>query len=246
MYKNFISINDFNGGDIFSNIVPLCEERVNFVKERKITYEGIDKKVIFAFFESSTRTLCTYFEASQLLGYRYDKLIGEEATALAKKESIANTARMYAIQNGDIIVMRIKTEGAQRFIAEILEEEGYNISVQNGGDGTNQHPTQTFLDLLTIKRHLGRLDNFKIGFFGDLKYGRTVHSLLCALSHQKDVSVILSSDPETNLQNQYKKMFKNVVEGDSLEVLGDCDIIYGSRIQEERFLGDKLALKRAL
>lgn len=246
MPKNFLSITDFSEGDIFENIIPGCESRIEFVKSRKAAARRKDAKVVFAFFEPSTRTLGSYFEAADLLGMRRDKLVGAEATALAKKESLANTARMYAVQNADVIVMRTKIEGAQRFISEILEEEGYNVSIQNGGDGTNQHPTQTFLDLLTIKRHLGRLDKFKIGFFGDLKYGRTVHSLLCALSHKKDISVVFASDPETAIQEQYKDLFEDFEEGDSLDILSDCDVIYGSRLQEERFLGDEVALRRAL
>lgn len=245
MPKNFISINDFSKKQIFEEILPQCEGRIEFVKSREIIQRKNDAKVTFAFFEPSTRTLGSYYEASQLLGFRSDKVVGEDFTSIKKKESMANTARMYANQNADVIVIRTKIEGAPRFISEILEEEGYNVSVQNGGDGTNQHPTQTFLDLLTIKKHLGRLEKFKIGFFGDLKYGRTIHSLLCALSHQKNVSVVLASDPETALQDQYKSLFRDVQIGDSLETLVDCDLNYGGRLQEERFAGDPIALQRA-
>lgn len=207
MPKNIISISDFEPREIFENIIPGCENRIEFVRSRIIEHREEDIKVQFAFFEPSTRTLGSFYEASQLLGFRSHIISGAEATSLVKKESLANTARMFAIQNADVIVMRTKIEGAQRFIAEKLEAQGFDISVQNAGDGTNQHPTQTFLDLLTIKRYLGRLDNFKIGFFGDLKYGRTVNSLLCALRHCENVSVVLASDPETALQDQYKKMF---------------------------------------
>ncbi len=245
MPKNFISINDFSREQIFDEILEGCDQRVDFVNMRKPNIRRPDVKVVFAFFEPSTRTLGSYYEASRLLGFDSDSIVGAEATSLMKKESFANTARMFALYNADIIVMRTKIEGAQRFISEILEEEGYNISVQNGGDGTNQHPTQTFLDLLTIKRNLGRMDNIKIGFFGDLKYGRTVHSLTTALSMRENISVVLASDPETALQEQYKRKFTNIEEGDSLELLNDCDVIYGSRLQEERFAGDPIALQRA-
>src|SRR3989339_232366 len=132
---------------------------------------------------------------------------------------MANTVRMFAAQGADVLVMRTKIEGAQRFAAEILEADDWNTSVQNGGDGTNQHPTQTFLDLLTISEKVGRLDNFKIGFFGDLKYGRTVHSLLCALAHQKNISLKLASAPETVLQNRYKKTLNNEKQKSEFEII---------------------------
>ncbi|OGF25379.1 aspartate carbamoyltransferase [Candidatus Falkowbacteria bacterium RIFOXYB2_FULL_34_18] len=243
--KNFISINDFSREEIFEKIIPGCKSMVAKAKTKKPLGWHPSKKVIFAFFEPSTRTLGSYLEASRLLGWRNMQINGAEATSLTKKESMANTVRMFAAQGADVLVMRTKIEGAQRFAAEILEADDWNTSVQNGGDGTNQHPTQTFLDLLTISEKLGRLDNFKIGFFGDLKYGRTVHSLLCALAHQKNISLKLASAPETVLQDRYKKIFKNVEEGDSLDILADCDVIYGSRLQEERFTADPVSLQRA-
>ncbi len=242
--KHLISINDLEAKEIFEEILPGCKSMIPRARERKIVPRP-EKKVIFAFFEPSTRTRGSYVEASRLLGWSSDVITGTEATSLSKKESMANTARMFALQGADVLVMRTKMEGAQKFIAEILEKENYNVSVQNGGDGTNQHPSQTMLDLLTISERLGGLDNFKIGFFGDLKYGRTVHSLICALAHRDNISLALASDPETALQEQYKKLFSNVSEGDSLELLKDCDVIYGSRLQEERFVGDQVALERA-
>lgn len=242
--KHVISINDFTKKEIFNEILPGCRSMIAKAKKRRPPRFQPEKKAIFAFFEPSTRTRGSYLEASRLLGWQNAEIIGSEATSLTKKESIANTVRMFAAQGADVLVMRTKIEGAQRFSAEVLESEGYETSVQNGGDGTNQHPTQTFLDLLTISEKLGRMDNFKIGFFGDLKYGRTVHSLLCALAHRKNISLSLVSAPETALQEQYKKPFKKVREGDSIEMLSDCDVIYGSRLQEERFTGDPVALNR--
>lgn len=245
--RHAISINDFSAGEIYGDIVPGCKEMVGFAQKKKPKPYNPKKKVIYAFFEASTRTRGSYVEAARLLGWDRDVITGTEATSLSKKESIANTARMFALQGADVLVMRTKIEGAQRFAAEILEEEGYAISIQNAGDGTNQHPTQTFLDLLTILEKLGRLDDFKIGFFGDLKFGRTVHSLICALAHRKNIFVVLASPKETSLQEQYKRHFghSRLQEGDSMEILKDCDIIYGSRIQEERFVGDLIALQRA-
>jgi len=242
--KHIISINDLSSNKIFNDILPKCKAKINFAKKRTPKKFSAQKKVIFAFFEPSTRTRGSYVEASRLLGWEKDVILSKEATSLSKKESIANTARMLAIQGADVLVIRTKIEGAPKFAAEILEKD-YNVSVQNAGDGTNQHPTQTFLDLLTIKEKLGRLDNLKIGFCGDLKYGRTVHSLLSALSHRKNISLVLASDPSTTLQDRYKNLFKNVQEGDSLDTFNDCDIIYLTRLQRERFQGDPISLKRA-
>lgn len=249
--KNIISIRDFSGEQIFEEIVPGCLEQVEYVRsvtgnkrKQDIAYDPL-VKVTHLFLEKSTRTMSSYVEANDLLGWRRFIVPDKDLTAMGKGESIANTIRMHAIFNTDILVMRSKIEGAQRFVAEILEQEGYEISVQNAGDGTNQHPTQTFLDLLTILMKLGRLDNFKIGFFGDLKYGRTIHSLLCALAHRKNISVVLVSTPETALPAQYKKLFSNITEGDSLELLSDCHVVYGGRVQEERF-EDQFELKRAM
>lgn len=242
--KHIISINDFDGDKIFNDILPKCKEKIKFAKKRIPKKFSPQKKVTFAFFEPSTRTRGSYVEASRLLGWEKDVILSKEATSLSKKESIANTARMLAIQGADVLVIRTKIEGAPKFAAEVLEKD-FNISVQNAGDGTNQHPTQTFLDLLTIKEKIGRLDDLKIGFCGDLKYGRTVHSLLSALSHRKKISLVLASDPSTALQERYKKPFKNIIEGDSLDVFRNCDIIYLTRLQRERFQDDPVALKRA-
>ena len=247
--RHIISIRDFTRDEIFEGIIPGCRNQIATARKRQSGGESwpllMGRKVTLLFLEPSIRTRGSYAEATDLLGWRCKEIIGAEATSLAKKESLANTARMLAGQGAHVLVIRTKIEGAQRFIAEILEKEGRPISIQNGGDGTNQHPTQTFLDLLTISEKLGRLDNFKIGFFGDLKYGRTVHSLICALALRKNISLTLVSDPETTLPGHYKKLFPQAEEGDDLKSLANCDIIYGSRLQEERFTGDPMALERA-
>jgi len=246
--KHFISINDLTPKEIFETILPGTEVMVEAAKklqqgQQRIIFHPWQKATLF-FGEPSTRTLGSYEEAARLLGWERMIINGEEATSLAKKESLANTARMLAGQGADVLVIRNKIEGAPKFIAEILDQENYPISVQNGGDGTNQHPTQTFLDLLTIKLELGRTEDFKIGLFGDLKYGRTVHSLLCALAHRKNISARLASIPETALPDQYKDLFSDITEGDSLQVLEGCDIIYGTRLQKERAELDPIAFKR--
>ncbi|MFH1523144.1 MAG: aspartate carbamoyltransferase regulatory subunit [Patescibacteria group bacterium] len=243
--KHILSINDFTRSELFNEIVPGGKGYIQQARARKLDPSTPEKKVTILMIEPTTRTGGSYDEAGRLLGWDRNVIMGKEATSLVKSESYANTARILAGQGADVLVVRSSIEGSQRFMAEILDAEGYCVSVQNAGDGTNQHPTQTFLDLLTISEKLGRFDNLKIGFFGDLKYGRTVHSLLCALSHCKNISLVLVSDPATALPNQYKNLFSDVLESDSLEALHDCDIIGGLRLQEERFEGDPVALQRA-
>ncbi|MEA2006597.1 MAG: aspartate carbamoyltransferase regulatory subunit [Patescibacteria group bacterium] len=241
--KHVLSISDFSADEIFGEILTRCEEKVTFVERRIPREPDPTKKVQLLFLEPSTRTRGSNVEAAQLLGYRTDEVIGKEASSFIKKETFANTARMFAKYNAGIIIARAGVEGAQKFMAELLEREGYHCAVHNAGDRTNQHPTQTILDLLTLKRHLGRVDDFTIGFFGDLKYGRTVHSLLCALSYQESVKVKVVQTSETALQAQYIEMFPGRIETvDSLEGLEGCDVAYGSRLQEERFKIDQLTL----
>lgn len=244
--KNFISINDFTSNEIFNILVPASREWVPIIRGRKLMPEDHSKKVVMLFFEPSTRTKSSYWEAARFLGWEREIVSSEEASSLAKKESIANTARMYALYNTDVLVIRTKIEGAQKFAAEILEREGYEVSVQNAGDGTNQHPTQTLLDLLTIDVKIGRFDDLTIGFWGDLNFARTVHSMLNALSHRRNIKIVLVSPKETSLQLQYKKKFSDVVEGDSLELLAPCDIVYGSRFQLERHGSDMVTLNREM
>ncbi len=242
--KNILSISDLSCEQLFKIILPKCEEEISFVEKRIPHENDPTKKVQLLFTEPSTRTRGSNIEAIGLLGCRCDQIVGAEASALAKKESFANTARMLAKFNADILVARTKTEGVPKFMAELLEKNGYQCAVHNAGDGTNQHPTQTILDLLTLKRHLGRLDNFTIGFFGDLKYGRTVHSLLTALSYRSDINVVLVDTQETKLQKQYKELFPAITGSDEMEALVDCDVVYGARIQEERFDFDPVTLAR--
>ncbi|MEA1925661.1 MAG: aspartate carbamoyltransferase regulatory subunit [Patescibacteria group bacterium] len=242
--KNILSISDLNYEQLFNVILPKCEKEIPFVEKRIPRESDPTKKVQLLFTEPSTRTRGSNIEAVELLGYRYDQVIGEEASALAKRESLANTARMFAKYNAGVIVARTKIEGAQKFMAKLLEKDECQCAVHNAGDGTNQHPTQTILDLLTLKRHLGRLDDLTIGFFGDLKYGRTVHSLLSALSYRSGINVVLVDTPETKLQKQYRELFPAVTESDEMEALVDCDVVYGARIQEERFDFDPIILAR--
>ncbi len=175
-------------------------------------------------------------EASGLLGWSDHRSPPPDNTSLMKSESWAETARTWAIQGAGVIAMRTKIEGVQKFLAKILEEKGFNVSIQNCGDGEHEHPSQCILDLVTIKQEKGRLENLTIGFLGDLRFGRTVHSLVKALSLSKGISLRLVSAPEMSLPRHYLKNFKGEVkQSEDLKILSDCDVIYATRIQVERF-----------
>lgn len=243
--KHIISINDFKKEEI-NRIVMGGREMIPYAKKKITPPAAMSKnkpKACLLFLEPSTRTLGSYEEAARLLRWPTRIVAGPETTSLMKKESFANTVRMFVIQGAEILVIRSKEEGAARFVAEILEKSGFNnISVQNAGDGANQHPSQTFLDRLTIFQTLGRLKNFTLGFLGDLKYSRTVHSLISSFTPEDKIQFKLVSCPETKLPFRYKRNL-SISESESLDHLKDCDIVYVTRIQEERF-SDPMELKR--
>lgn len=243
--KNVISIRDFSREKI-EEIIVRAEEMIPYAEKeiRPPDTPGKKAKVVFAFYEPSTRTKGSYNQAARILGYEREEISGTEATSLMKKESLGNTIRMLATQGAKIIVMRTPWEGAPRFATEVLHYMGEKISVQNAGDGANQHPTQTLLDLVTIKQTLGRLENFKLGLVGDLKHSRTVHSLLQALRHFPGIELLLYSTVVTELQENYKAGFEKVCQVSSLEELAGCDIVYATRLQRERFK-NKEELERA-
>ncbi len=243
--RHIISISDFTKKEI-DEIVKGASKMINYAKRKISPPEAKLKKkpkVTLLFLEPSTRTLGSFEESARILNWPTKTISGKEGTSLMKKESLANTVRMMAVQGTDILILRTKEEGTARFAAEILEKSGFEkISVINAGDGANQHPTQTFLDRLTILKELGRLRDFTFGFVGDLKYSRTVHSLLSSFSPQDNVKFKFVSCPETRLPQKYKRNL-NYIESDSLDDLKDCDIVYVTRIQEERFT-DPLELER--
>lgn len=185
------------------------------------------------FFEPSTRTRLSFESAMRRLGGEVVGFSDPSGTSLKKGETLWDTIKM-AEKYSDVIVMRHPTEGAARLAAEASE-----VPVINGGDGANQHPTQTMLDLYTIKKAKGRIDGLKIGMLGDLKYGRTVHSLATALSHFKATLYFISPDalrmPGSYLEELSSRGINCVEESDLLKVVGNLDVLYATRIQKERF-----------
>lgn len=196
------------------------------------------KKLASLFFEPSTRTRLSFEAAMYELGGNVLGFSEADSSSAAKGESVADTAKTVSCY-ADIIAMRHPKEGAPMVAAM-----NASIPVINAGDGGHNHPTQTLADLLTIKRQLGRLSDFTIGFCGDLKFGRTVHSLIAALSRYSGIRVVLISPEELKLPSYVKKdiLKKNAVAYEQTEnleqVMPSLDILYMTRVQRERFFNE--------
>jgi aspartate carbamoyltransferase catalytic subunit len=189
------------------------------------------------FFEPSTRTRLSFWSAAQRLGAQVLGFDNTEGTSAKKGESLVDTIRMAAAYS-DVIVMRHPNDGAARLASEVSR-----VPILNAGDGSNQHPSQTLLDLYTIQKKFGTLENHKIAFVGDLKYGRTVHSLAKAMTHFGATMYFVA--PETLQMPEYicEDLDKAGIEyykvEDYREILGEIDIFYMTRIQRERFPDDE-------
>ena len=193
------------------------------------------KKLATLFFEPSTRTRLSFEAAMLELGGRVIGFSSADSSSATKGESVADTAKVISCY-ADIIAMRHPLEGAP-YVASV----NASIPVINAGDGGHCHPTQTLADLLTIHREKGRLDHLTVGFCGDLKYGRTVHSLISALARYEGIKLVLISPDELKIPGyiKYDVIEKNgmeYIETRSLEdAIPTLDILYMTRIQGERF-----------
>ncbi len=193
------------------------------------------KKLATLFFEPSTRTRLSFEAAMHELGGSVIGFSEPNSTSASKGESVADTSKVISCY-ADIIAMRHPMEGAP-YVASL----NASIPVINAGDGSHCHPTQTLADLLTISVEKGRLDNMTVGFCGDLKYGRTVHSLINALSRYKNIKLILISPEELKIPSfvRYETIEKcgmEIIETTSLEeALPKLDVLYMTRVQRERF-----------
>jgi aspartate carbamoyltransferase catalytic subunit len=188
------------------------------------------------FFEPSTRTRLSFESAMQRLGGSVIGFSDTRDTSLSKGESFLDTIRVVS-GYCDVIVLRHPEAGSAERAARASK-----VPVINGGDGSNQHPTQTFIDLFTIKQALGRLDSFSIGFLGDLKYGRTVHSLASALRHFNAQMYFISPPSLQFPKEQLAELQKSVscVEVENIDAVADkLDVVYATRIQQERFQFDE-------
>ena len=197
------------------------------------------KKIATLFYEPSTRTRLSFEAAMINLGGQVLGFSSADSSSAAKGESLSDTIRVVSCY-ADIAAIRHPKEGAA-----LVASSKSNIPVINAGDGGHQHPTQTLTDLLTIKSLKGRLDNITIGLCGDLKFGRTVHSLINALARYKNIKFILISPKELRVpdyirDNVLKKNNIPFVEADKLEdVMSELDILYMTRVQRERFFNEE-------
>ncbi len=193
-----------------------------------------NKVVATLFFEPSTRTRLSFETAANRLGARVIGFSDPKATSSSKGETLKDTIMMVS-NYADIIVMRHHLEGAARYASEVTD-----IPIVNAGDGTNQHPSQTMLDLYSIYKTQGTLENLNICLVGDLKYGRTVHSLLMAMRHFNPTFYFIAPE-ELKMPEEYKIYCKKhnikfIEQTDfSEEIIDKADILYMTRVQRERF-----------
>ena len=228
MEKSLISIRDFTKEEILHILETAKEFEQNPVQD------FLTGKVIASlFFEPSTRTRLSFETAVNRLGARVIGFSDASNTSQSKGETLKDTIKM--VNNYvDMIIMRHPLEGSSRYASEVAD-----VPVVNAGDGANQHPSQTLLDLYSILQTQGTLDGLTINMVGDLKYGRTTHSLLQAMSHFK-TKFVFTAPEELKMPKEYKEFLDSkgieYIETASLEEhLNSCDILYMTRVQQERF-----------
>lgn len=236
MVRNILDVVDLSVEEI-NDLIKLACDIINDPKAYSEKCRG--KKLATLFFEPSTRTRLSFEAAMYELGGNVLGFSEAQSSSASKGESVADTARVVSCY-ADIIAMRHPKEGAPRVAAD-----NASIPVINAGDGGHNHPTQTLADLLTIYREKGRLNDFTIGFCGDLKFGRTVHSLINALSRYTGIKIVLISPEELKLPSYVKKDVLNAngipyVQTTDLEsVMPELDILYMTRVQKERFFNEE-------
>jgi len=226
--KSFVSIDDFSKEEIIE-VLDMAEEF-----EKQPVRNLLKNKIIAnLFFEPSTRTRLSFESAINKLGGSIIGFTDASSSSVSKGESLHDTIRMVSSYS-DLIVMRHHIEGSARYASEIS-----SVPVINAGDGANQHPTQTMLDLYSIRKTQGTLDNLNIFMVGDLKYGRTVHSLMMAMSRWNATFNFISPEelkmPDENklyLENLGLKYYEHT---DFTDIISKADIIYMTRVQRERF-----------
>ena len=229
--KDIISMNDMSKEEILE-ILEIAKKIEKTSEEEKLNF--LKGKIIATlFFEPSTRTKMSFESAAFRLGAQVLQLPPLELSSVKKGESFSDTIKMVESYS-DLIVVRHPNDGAARLASTTSQKP-----VLNAGDGSNQHPSQTLLDLYTIKDEKGTLNNLSIAFVGDLKYGRTVHSLVKALTHFNPVIYFVA--PKILQMPSYliDDLDKNNIKYEILEDFRDCldkiDVFYMTRIQKERF-----------
>jgi len=225
-FKHLISIDDLDKEDIL--FILKKAESFESIARGEINSKMLEGKILAnLFFEPSTRTRMSFEVAMKRLGGDVINMTAQEASSIAKGETLADTIKVVS-KYADVIVLRHPLEGAARFAAENSE-----VPIINGGDGAGQHPTQTLLDLYTIMKE-SSLDGIKIALMGDLKYSRTVHSLIRALT-LFNTKIYLISPDTLRLPEEFLEGLKNVEIAELDDVINEIDVLYVTRIQKERF-----------
>lgn len=234
--KHIISPLDLSVDEL-EQVLTLAERIIENPQKYSHVCEG--KKLATCFYEPSTRTRLSFEAAMLNLGGNVLGFSSADSSSAAKGESVADTIRVIS-SYADICAMRHPKEGAPTVAAAYS-----SIPVINAGDGGHNHPTQTFTDLLTIKNLKGRLSNLTVGLCGDLKFGRTVHSLINALVRYSNVKFILISPEELRIPNYLRTevLDANHIEYQEVDVLEDVmpdlDLLYMTRVQRERFFNEE-------
>lgn len=226
--RSLVSIDDFNKEEI----IQLLDRAAEF--EARPVRKLLEGKVIATlFFEPSTRTRLSFESAISRLGGKIVGFADSSISSVTKGETLHDTIKMVN-SYCDLIVIRHPYEGSARYASEIA-----TVPVVNAGDGANQHPTQTLLDLYSIRKTQGTLDDLNIFIVGDLKYGRTVHSLLMAMAHWNTTFNFISPE-ELRMPDEFKLYLDNTglkyyEHLDFSDIISKADIIYMTRVQKERF-----------
>lgn len=234
--RNLIDIRDLSQAEI-TELLDLADAIVADPTAYRETCRY--KKLATLFFEPSTRTRLSFEAAMYELGGQVLGFSEAASSSASKGESVADTIRVVGCY-ADIIAMRHPKEGAP-LVAALHSD----VPIINAGDGGHNHPTQTLTDLMTIRRELGRLDHFTIGLCGDLKFGRTVHSLIAALSRCEGVNFVLISPDELKLPSYIKRdilldqglPYQQTIDLEA--VMPELDVLYMTRVQRERFFNEE-------
>lgn len=233
--RNLIDIKDLSVEEI-NELILKARDIIN--NKEKYSEKCKGKKLATLFFEASTRTRLSFEAAMMELGGNVLGFSSADSSSVSKGESVSDTIKVVG-GYADIIAMRHPKEGAP-LVASLKSD----VPIINAGDGGHNHPTQTLTDLLTIQIEKNRLDNLTIGLCGDLKFGRTVHSLITAMSRYKNIKFILISPNELKIPEYLKKevLEKNKIEyietQDIEEYMDKLDILYMTRVQKERFFNE--------
>ena len=233
--RNLLAITDFSVEEL-DELLSVAEDIIKNPDDYREKCKH--KQLATLFFEPSTRTRLSFESAMLSLGGSVLGFSDANSSSASKGESVADTVRVVSCY-ADIIAMRHPKEGAP-----LVASNYATVPIINAGDGGHNHPTQTLADLLTIKTEKGRLNNLTVGFCGDLKFGRTVHSLIQALARYTGIKIILISPEELKVPDYVKQdvMDKNgmsYVETTSLQqAMPELDVLYMTRVQQERFFNE--------